>query len=170
MLSSDGILGSLEMSGGCLEDVWRMSGGIWVEIMEIWGARICRSVFGFPVLAVWSQNTNLEQPWKAWLLFVWPYWDIKIELKFRCYTLGPLCLWQCLYWVTHSCRIQVYSPCPEWFCTTKNFVVFLFLHTSPIQKCLETGETTKSLEKVIISRYFSCFWSLISSKHLLFQK
>ena len=74
------------VSGGCLEDVWkmsggiwRMSGGIWVEIMEIWGARICRSVFGFPVLAVWSQNTNLEQPWKAWLLFVWPYWDIKIS-------------------------------------------------------------------------------------------
>ena len=39
---------------GCLEDVWRMSGGIWVDIMEIWGARICRSIIGFPVLAVWS--------------------------------------------------------------------------------------------------------------------
>ena len=35
----------------------------------------------------------------------------------------------------------------------------------------ETGETTKSLEKVIISRnsVFFCFWNLISSKRLLFK-
>ena len=79
---------------------------------------------------------------------------------------------QFLYWVTHSCRIKGYSPCPEWFCTTKNFVVFLFLHTSPIQKKQETQQN--SLKKVIILRnfVFSCFWSLISSrlrKCLLFK-
>ena len=34
---------------------------------------------------------------------------------------------QFLYGVTPSCRIQGYSPCLEWFCTTKKFVVFLFL-------------------------------------------
>ena len=37
---------------------------------------------------------------------------------------------------------------------SKDFVVFLFEDTFEYGKCLETGETTKSLEKVIISRDF----------------
>ena len=37
MLSFVDILSSLEMSGGCLGDVWVVSGGIWVVFMETWG-------------------------------------------------------------------------------------------------------------------------------------
>ena len=37
----------------------------------VWG------ISGFASLAVWSQNTILAQPWKAWLVFIWLYWDIK---------------------------------------------------------------------------------------------
>ena len=41
LLASVGMLCSLEISGGCLWDVWRVSGDIWVEIMEIGGAWMC---------------------------------------------------------------------------------------------------------------------------------
>ena len=34
---------------------------------------------GFPVLATWSQNTNLAKPWKGWLFVTWLYWDIEIS-------------------------------------------------------------------------------------------
>ena len=41
LLSFVGISCSLEMSGGCLGDVWWLSGGVWVIFMEIGGTRMC---------------------------------------------------------------------------------------------------------------------------------
>ena len=41
ILSSVDILSSLEMSEGCLGDVWGVSGGIWVVFMETGGAQMC---------------------------------------------------------------------------------------------------------------------------------
>ena len=59
LLSSNGILSSLEMSGG----VWRMSGGcLGVSEWNSWKSEALGFVWGvsgFSVLAVWSQSTIL---------------------------------------------------------------------------------------------------------------
>ena len=68
---------SMEMSGGCLWDIWGVSGDIWVVFMEIRGAWMCLG--GIWALSPCSMepkhhfSTALSQ-----LLFTWPYWDIKI--------------------------------------------------------------------------------------------
>ena len=66
----------LGVSEGCSGGV---SMGIWVVFMEIYSARMCLGVSGFSVLAVWSYNTTMTQPWKKQLFLIWPYWDIKIS-------------------------------------------------------------------------------------------
>ena len=78
LLLSVGISCSLEMSRGCLGDVWWVSGGIWMIFMEIEGARICLGVSGFSVSAVWSRNTILSQPWNERIVYTWDILDIKI--------------------------------------------------------------------------------------------
>ena len=66
----------LGVSEGCSGGV---SMGIWVVFMEIYSARMCLGVSGFSVLAVWSYNTTMTQPWKKQLFLIWPYWDITIS-------------------------------------------------------------------------------------------
>ena len=51
------------------------------------------------------------------------------------------------------------SPVSGHFPYSRDFVVSLFLDTLTFQKCLETGKTTKSFEKIIIVKefcHFSC--------------
>ena len=86
-----GLGGVLGMSGGCLEVSewysWRS------EAFEcVWG------VSGFSVLVVWSHNAILAQPWKASLVFIWLYWDIKISK----------CLYLSLTKVVGFCRFFVF--------------------------------------------------------------
>ena len=67
---------------GYLGGVWEESEGClgvsewysWkLEALEyVWG------VYGFSILAVWSENTILAQPWMVRFSVNWPYWDIKI--------------------------------------------------------------------------------------------
>ena len=54
---------------GCLRGVWGVSEGIWVLFLEIGSAQMC---FGFSAFAVRSHNIILAQPGKAWLFFTWP--------------------------------------------------------------------------------------------------
>ena len=61
---------------GCLRGVWGVSEGIWVLFLEIGSAQMC---FGFSAFAVRSHNIILAQPGKAWLFFTWPKWDLKIS-------------------------------------------------------------------------------------------
>ena len=49
---------------GCLRGVWGVSEGIWVLFLEIGSAQMC---FGFSAFAVRSYNIILAQPGKAWL-------------------------------------------------------------------------------------------------------
>ena len=49
---------------GCLRGVWGVSEGIWVLFLEIGSAQMC---FGFSAFAVRSHNIILAQPGKAWL-------------------------------------------------------------------------------------------------------
>ena len=64
-----GVIGG--MFGGCLGESelnsWKL------EVHKcVWG------VYGFSILAVWSENTILAQPWMVRFFVNWPYWDIKI--------------------------------------------------------------------------------------------
>ena len=64
-----GVIGG--MFGGCLGESelnsWKL------EVHKcVWG------VYGFSILAVWSENTILAQPWMVRFSVNWPYWDIKI--------------------------------------------------------------------------------------------
>ena len=78
LLLSVGISCSLEMSGGCLGDVWWVFGGVRVIFMEIGGTRMCLGLSGFSVPAVWSRNTILSQPWNERIVCTWDILDIKI--------------------------------------------------------------------------------------------
>ena len=76
----------------------------------------------------------------------------------------------CIEWPTPA--VFKFFPLSGMVLHHKEFCRFPVSTHFPYSK--ETGETTKSLEKVIISRnfVFSCFWSLISSrlrKCLLFK-
>ena len=66
LLFSVCMLCSLEMAGGCLWDVWGVSGGVWGYLSGIRGNRRRLDVFwgvsGFSVPAAWSQSTILAQP------------------------------------------------------------------------------------------------------------
>ena len=89
LLSSVDILPSLEMSWG----VWGMSEGcLWVFEWYSWKSEMLECVWGVSgssILAVWSCNTTLAQPWKAqffspdhtealgWFLF---WWKLKFQL------------------------------------------------------------------------------------------
>ena len=85
-----------------LGGVWGMSGGF-LEVSE-WYSWISEAlgcfwgVSGFSVLAVWSHNTILAQPWKPWLVFIWLYWDIKISK----------CLYLSLTKMVGFCRFLVF--------------------------------------------------------------
>ena len=59
------------MFGGCLGEAELNS---WKSEAHkcVWG------VYGFSILAVWSENTILAQPWMVRFSVNWPYWDIKI--------------------------------------------------------------------------------------------
>ena len=78
LLLSVGISFSLGISGGVWEDPEGCLGvSEWyswkLEALEyVWG------VYGFSILAVWSENTILAQPWMVRFSVNWPYWDIKI--------------------------------------------------------------------------------------------
>ena len=78
LLLSVGISCSLEMSVGCLGDVWWVFGGVTGIFMEIGGIQMCLGLSGFSVPAVWSRNTILSQPWNKRIVCTWDILDIKI--------------------------------------------------------------------------------------------
>ena len=78
LLVSVGMLCSLEIAGGCLWDVWWVFGGIWVVIMEVWGARMCLE-------GIWASSPCSKEPkhhfgsaLKGTTFFTWLWWYIKI--------------------------------------------------------------------------------------------
>ena len=79
LLSSVDILSSLELSGGCLGDIWGMSGDIWVVLMETGGTQTC-------LKGIWDSSPYNMEPLhyfgtalKRTTFFAWPYWGIKIS-------------------------------------------------------------------------------------------
>ena len=63
LLVSVGMSCSTEMPWGYQGNVLSVSGGSWVEFMEIGGPQMCFGGYGFSILAVWSENTILAQSW-----------------------------------------------------------------------------------------------------------
>ena len=80
MLSFVDILSSLEMSGGCLGDVWVVSGGIWVVFMETRGTQTS-------FRSIWDSSPYrmelFEYVWytalKPATFFAGPFWNNKIS-------------------------------------------------------------------------------------------
>ena len=96
--------------------------------------------------------------------------------RFSCFqTLSAFKEFCCFAYFRHFSYSKDFSvfPVSRHFLYPKDFAVVLFLDTFPFEKCLETGKTTKSVEKIIIFKgfcHFSCLQTLSVFKSVLKQK
>ena len=73
-----GMLCSTEMLWGYRGNVWGCLGESELNSWKLEVHKCVWGVYGLSILAVWSENTILAQPWMVRFSVNWPYWNIKI--------------------------------------------------------------------------------------------